>query len=83
MLTIKKLMIKNKGLWSIVGFLLTALGFLAIALSMVGIQFAFLTWLDATGRLFGFIAKIAMIIAGILILYLAQSDFAGEDGADF
>jgi membrane protein insertase Oxa1/YidC/SpoIIIJ len=76
-------MIKNKGIWSIVGFLLAAIGFLAIALSMVGIRFAFLTWLDAPGPLFGFIAKIAMIIIGILILYLAQSDFSGEENPDY
>jgi hypothetical protein len=76
-------MIKNKGIWSIVGFLLAAIGFLAIALSMIGIRFAFLTWLDAPGPLFGFIAKIAMIIIGILILYLAQSDFSGEENPDY
>ncbi len=71
---------KNKGILSIVGFFLTALGFLSIALSMVGVKFAFLRWLDAPGPLFGFVAKLAMIIAGILILYIAQSNFKGEDG---
>lgn len=37
---------KNKGLLSLVGFFLTALGFLSIALGMVGVKFAFLQWLD-------------------------------------
>ena len=70
----------NKGVLSILGFALAALGFLSIVLSLVGVQFAFLTWLDSFSRLFGFVAKIVMIIAGILILYIAQSDFKGEEG---
>ena len=74
---------KNKGILSIVGFLLLALGFLSIVLSLVGVQFAFLTWVDAPGPLFGFVIKLAMAIAGILILYLAQSNFKGDQGADY
>ena len=70
----------NKGLLSLLGFLIAGLGFLSIVLSLVGVQFAFLTWLDSFGRLFGFVAKIIMIIVGILILYIAQSDFRGEEG---
>ena len=70
----------NKGVASIIGFALAGLGFLSIVLSLVGVQFAFLLWLDSFGRLFGFVAKIVMIIAGILILYIAQSDFKGEEG---
>ena len=70
----------NKGIFSLFGFLLAGLGFLSIVLSLVGVQFAFLTWLDSFGRLFGFVAKLIMIIAGILILYIAQSDFKGEKG---
>ena len=70
----------NKGVASILGFALAGLGFLSIVLSLVGVQFAFLLWLDSFGRLFGFVAKIVMIIAGILILYIAQSDFKGEEG---
>ena len=70
----------NKGIFSLFGFLLAGLGFLSIVLSLVGVQFSFLTWLDSFGRLFGFVAKLIMIIAGILILYIAQSDFKGEEG---
>ena len=70
----------NKGIFSLLGFVLAGLGFLSIVLSLVGVQFSFLTWLDSFGRLFGFVAKLIMIIAGILILYIAQSDFKGEEG---
>ncbi len=70
----------NRGIVSLLGFILTALGFLSIVLSLVGIQFAFLTWLDSIGRLFGFVIKLIMIIIGILLLHIAQSDFRGEEG---
>ncbi|HMO38331.1 MAG TPA: hypothetical protein PKC76_03445 [Saprospiraceae bacterium] len=71
-------MIKNKGLFTLVGFLLAGTGFLALILSLVGLQLAFLTWIDAPGRLFGFVMRLVFIIAGIVIIYLAQSNFRGE-----
>ncbi len=70
----------NKGVFSLLGAVLAGLGFLSIALSLVGVQFSFLAWLDSFGRLFGFVIKLIMIIAGILILYISQSDFKGEEG---
>ncbi|MCO6477152.1 MAG: hypothetical protein J5I94_11055 [Phaeodactylibacter sp.] len=70
----------TKGVFSILGAVLAGLGFLSIALSLVGVQFSFLAWLDSFGRLFGFVIKLIMIIAGILILYISQSDFKGEEG---
>jgi len=74
-----KQLLMNKGALSLIGFALAALGFLSIILSLVGVQFAFLTWLDSISRLFGFVAKLIMIIAGILLLYIDQSDFKGEE----
>ncbi len=69
---------KNKGWITLVGFLLTGIGFLSIALSLVGAKLTFLTWIDAPGPLFGFVAKLILIIAGMVIIYLAQTDFEGE-----
>jgi len=73
---------KYKGWWTVAGFLLLTIGFLALVLSMVGIQFAFLTWLDAIGPLFGFVMRILMMLAGIVIIYMAQTDFRGEGGVN-
>lgn len=64
---------KNRSLWTLAGFLLTGLGFVAIVLSLVGVQLAFLTWIDSPGRLIGFLIRILMIIVGIVIIYLAQT----------
>ncbi|MCG8329225.1 MAG: hypothetical protein MI974_16135 [Chitinophagales bacterium] len=70
---------KNKGIFSLVGFLLAGIGFISIVLSLIGAELSFLTWLDSLGRLVAFLIKIVMILLGIVIVYLAQSDFKGEE----
>ncbi len=65
----------KKGLLTLLGFVLFMLGFSALVLSLVGVQFAFLTWLDAPGRLFGFVARLVMIILGIVVVVLANTDW--------
>lgn len=69
----------KKALWLTAGFLLFIIGFSALVLSIVGIKFAFLTWLDAPGGLFGVIAKILMIVSGIVIVYLTSTDWRADD----
>jgi hypothetical protein len=70
---------KNKDWLTLVGFTLVILGFLSLALSLVGLKLSFLVWLDRPGPLFGFLAKLAMIVTGLAITYLAQTDFRGEE----
>ena len=70
---------KNKGTLTLIGFILISLGFLAIILSMVGLRFTFLSWIDAPGALFGFTIRLLMVVTGFVLVYFAQSDFAGED----
>ncbi len=72
-------MFKNKGLVTLVGFLLAGIGFLALVLSIVGLQLSFLTWIDSPGRLFGFVIRLVLIVVGAVLVYLAQSDFKGEN----
>ena len=69
---------KNAAWLSLVGFILVTLGIGALALSFVGLRFSFLTWLDAPGHFFGFIARILMVVVGFLLVYIAKSDFKGE-----
>lgn len=66
---------QGKGILSLVGFILFLLGFVALSLQLLGIQFAFLTWIDAAGRLLGFMVRILMIIVGIILLYFDQSNW--------
>lgn len=71
-------MTKNRGWITLVGFLIAGIGFVALVLSLVGLQLSFLTWIDAPGKLFGFVMRLVFIIVGIVIIVLAQSDFKGE-----
>lgn len=71
-------MLKNKALLTLIGFILIALGFLALVLSIVGVKIAFLLWIDQPGPLFGFLFRILMILGGFVLVYLAQTNFKGE-----
>jgi hypothetical protein len=68
----------NKSIITLIGFLLFLLGSLALVLSLVGIQLTMLTWIDAPGKLFGFIVRLLMIIVGITMVAVVRSDFEGE-----
>jgi TRAP-type mannitol/chloroaromatic compound transport system permease small subunit len=70
---------RKKGILSLVGFILFILGFAALALQLLGVQFAFLTWIDAAGRLPGFLIRLAMIIGGIILLYFDQSNWREQE----
>lgn len=72
-------MFKNKALFTLVGFLLTGMGFSAVVLSLVGARLTFLRWIDGFGALPAFVIKLLMIIIGIVIIYLSRSDFSGEE----
>lgn len=65
----------NRGLWTLLGFCLFILGFSALVLSLVGVRISFLTWMDAPGRLFGFVMRLVFVLLGFVIVYLAQTDW--------
>ncbi|NND33575.1 MAG: hypothetical protein HKN76_13375 [Saprospiraceae bacterium] len=73
-------MVTRKDLATLIAFLLFLGGFTSLMLSMVGIRWSFLSWLDDIGPLFGLIAKIAMIVFAIIILALVQTQKEEEDG---
>lgn len=66
-------------MWTLTGFLLFCMGFMALVLSLVGVQISFLTWIDAPGRLFGFVIRLLMILSGVVIVYIHNTDWKGED----
>lgn len=70
---------KNRGWITLVGFLLAGTGFLALILSLVGLNLAFLTWIDAPGPLFGFVIRLVMIIVGVVMIYMASTSLEGEE----
>jgi hypothetical protein len=69
---------KNQGRWLLLGFSLFILGFTGIILQMIGVHWAFLAWLEIGGRLFSFVFKIIMVLAGVLTIVFARTDWARE-----
>ena len=62
-----------------IGFLLAGVGFLALVLSLVGVKLSYLVWIDRPGPLFGFVGKLVMIIAGIIMIYMGKTDLEQEE----
>ncbi|MDX1408149.1 MAG: hypothetical protein R3330_08450 [Saprospiraceae bacterium] len=59
----------------ILGFLLFLFGFLALILTLVGLQLTFLTFIDEPGKTFGFAVRLLMIFGGVTMMYLSRSKF--------
>ncbi len=71
----------SKGIYAFIGFSLFIVGFLALFLMLVGVQLSFLTWIDAGGRLVGFLIRIGMILGGVIMVYLTQTNWRKEQEA--
>ena len=74
----KDRIMKNKGLWSLLAFLLVVLGISSVVMQMVGVQWVFLNFLEIPGRLFAFIVKVLMVFSGIVLFVLANTDWDRE-----
>ena len=72
----------SRAIYTFIGFLLFLFGFMALALSLVGVQLSFLTWIDAPGKLFGFVIRLLMILSGIVIVVLTRTDWREEEGLE-
>ena len=68
----------KKSFWTILGFALLIMGFYALFLSLVGVKLSFLTFIDKPGALIGLIIRLAMIIAGFVILALVNTNWSQE-----
>lgn len=72
----------SKSVFAILGFVLIIVGMLSLVLMIVGVQLSFLTWIDAIGRLGGFLIRLLMIISGFVIIALTQTNWRNvDDGA--
>lgn len=70
---------KTRVVITTIGFLLAGVGFLALVLSIVGVKLSYLVWLDRPGALFGFVARLVMIIAGFILVYVGKTDLEQEE----
>lgn len=69
---------KYKTFWIVLGLLLVVSGITALALQLVGAQWAFLQFLEMPGRLFAFVAKLLMVMAGFILIIVANTDWERE-----
>ena len=69
----------KKGYVTTIGFLLFLGGFLAIVLSLVGLQLTFLSWIHSFGTGIGIIIKLVMLFSGLIIMYISKMPPEDED----
>lgn len=69
----------KKTIWVTTGFILFTIGFTALILSLVGIKLSYLTWIDASSALVGFMIRILMIVGGVVIVYLSVTDWRNQE----
>lgn len=62
----------NRGIITASGYILFALGFLSILLSIVGLQLTPLKWLSNLGAGPSIIIKISMLFGGLIIMYISK-----------
>ena len=67
---------------TIIGFLLFIIGGLALVLSLIGVQLSFLTWIDKPSPLLGFVIRLLMILAGIVMVVLTRTDWREDEELD-
>lgn len=72
-------MYRHKTLLTVIGFLLAGLGLLAVILSVVGVNFSFLGWLEDLGARTAFFSKITLAVVGFILIYLGQTNWEQEE----
>ncbi len=70
---------KNNSLLSLLGFVFLILGIVSLALSLTGLQFQFLLWMDHFGSGIGLLLRIFMVLSGFIIIYLSRFNWAENE----
>jgi hypothetical protein len=62
------------GRWTLIGFILLALGLVSLILSMVGLKLDFLFFLNALPPGGQLLAQVIMIFGGVILMYWSRVD---------
>ncbi|MCB0666871.1 MAG: hypothetical protein KDC80_13645 [Saprospiraceae bacterium] len=73
------MIVTRKDIVTTVAFLLFLTGFTSLTLSLVGIRWSFLAWIDDISTLLGFLVKIGMILLSIILLVVINSANSDEE----
>jgi hypothetical protein len=66
-------MLKSKVFWSVMGFVLMSSGFLAVILSLVGLEWTPLSVIYSWGPLLSILIQLGLIMTGFVILFVARN----------
>lgn len=69
---------KRKNTWLLLGWVLFLLGVTSLIMQMIGIHWYFLSFLEWSGRLSAFVIKILMVMGGVFLIVLANTDWERE-----
>lgn len=69
----------KKPMWSIIGFIMFAIGILSIILSLVGLKFTFMDFIYNHGVI-TVIIQLILLFGGVIVLYVART--SNEENAD-
>ena len=72
----------KKNILTGIGFFMFIVGGSTVILSLVGVQLAPFVWLDAFGNGIGFMLKLTLLLAGIVIAAIGSAGFGGNDEKD-
>lgn len=67
---------KKNDILTILGFALFITGFTSLTLTMVGLRWSWLSWIDDIGSVFGFVVKILMAVFGIALVAYIRTDYS-------
>ena len=70
----------KKTIMLVIGFFLFISGMYATVLTLVGAKVTYLLFLEKLGATGGFLAKIAMIMIGIILIAMSRMDVEEETG---
>lgn len=65
----------NKTIYTTIGFLMFIIGFLALFLSLVGLNLSYLSWINKTiGDGGAFLVNICLIVGGAILVYMMKAN---------
>lgn len=67
---------KKNDLLTILGFALFIAGFTSLTLTLVGLRWSWLSWVDEINPVFGFVFKILMAVFGIALVAYIRTDYS-------
>jgi hypothetical protein len=71
-------MLKHRGFLLLASFALFIIGFTALIMMLLGLNWSFLRWMDMFGRGFGMVLRLVLIAAGLVMYVIANTDWEKE-----